>query len=54
MVEGSLWRQFPILGFIEHPCIFGILCGEFLFNLLSGLSEGGGKCEFSDVGVVFS
>ena len=54
MVEWLLRGEFPILRFIKDFGIFGVLRREFFLNLLHCLGQGGGKCEFSDVGMAFS
>ena len=54
MVKRSLGREFLLPRFIKHLCILGMLQGKFLFYFLHCLGKGSGKCELSDMGVVFS
>ena len=49
MVKRLSGRELPILRFIKHFGILGILQWEFMFDLLSSLDEGSGKCELSDI-----
>ena len=48
MVEGLSAREFSIFRLVEHLSILGVLWGEFVFYLLSGLGKGSGKHELSD------
>ena len=54
MVKRSLGGEFSVFWFIKHLSILHILWREFLFDLFSSLGKGSGKCELSNIQVVFS